>query len=67
MIMHRLERVLDAAEQASKPGYDLFRSSRLRARILGATNLLDHGEVAHAQNPARTALSIIHRHSDLWL
>jgi hypothetical protein len=51
-----LERVLDAAEQASKPGPDLLPLKPLApSRILGATNVLDHGEVAQAQHPARTA------------
>ena len=34
-------------------------------RILGATNVLDHGEVAQAQNPARPASPVGHGRPDL--
>jgi hypothetical protein len=61
MIMHRLERILGPAEHAPKPGHNLLSLEPLMPRrILGTTDVLDHGEIAQAQNPARTALSVGH-------
>jgi hypothetical protein len=61
-------------KHASKPGYDLLPFEPLApSRILGATNVLDHGEVAQAQNaPERPSLSVmvvltsIARYSRSW-
>jgi hypothetical protein len=61
MIMHRLERFLGPAEHASKPGDNLLLLEPLtRRRILGTVDVLDHGEIAQAQNPARAAFSVGH-------
>jgi hypothetical protein len=61
MIMHRLKRILGPAEHASKPGHDLLSLEPLTSRrILGTADVLDHGEIAQPQNPARTALSVGH-------
>jgi hypothetical protein len=61
MIMHRLERIHGLAEHASKPGNDVLPLEPLTPRrILGTADVLDHGEIAQAQNPARTAFSVGH-------
>lgn len=61
MIMHRLERVLGAAEHASKPGHNLLPLEPLTPRrILGTADVPDHGEIAQEHNRGRTALSVGH-------
>ncbi len=58
MVLERAERILGAAEHASEPGHDLLPFELLApGRILGASDILDHGEVAQAQDPARPSMS----------
>ena len=57
MIMHRLERILGPAEHASKPGHDLLPLEPLTPRrILGAADVLDHGEIAQVAEPRQNRL-----------
>ena len=61
MVMHRLERIVGPAEHPSKPGNDVLPLEPLTPRgILGTADVFDDGEIAQAQNPARTAFSVGH-------
>ena len=57
MIMQPLEWVLGAAERPSKPRQDLLLLKPLTPRrILGAADVLDHREIAQAQNATGAAI-----------
>jgi hypothetical protein len=60
MVLQRLEWILRPAEHASEPRKDLLPLEPLApGRILGAPDVLDHGEVAEAENLALTTLGSI--------
>jgi hypothetical protein len=66
MVLQCLERIFGPAKHASEPCQDLLLFEPLAPRrIVDATNVRNHGEVAQAQNPARTALSLVHDHPTL--
>ena len=53
MLVHRIERVHAAAEQPAEPGQHLLPLEPFAPRrVLGATDVLDHGKVAQAQDLA---------------
>jgi hypothetical protein len=62
MVQHRLEGTLLAAEHAAQPRDHLLLLEPVTPRrILRTADMLDHGEVAEAENLALTALgSIVH-------